>query len=91
MALTLALGLYLLWVFVTYLLEGRIHTFQRPEAIGARLIYALVANIVIGIGGSALVIRSLSAHAPEVGSRGFFSHDGSHPCISLSQDGHITA
>src|SRR5215203_5806297 len=60
MALTLALGLYLIWVLVTYLLEGRVHTFQRPEAMGARLLYALVANILIGIGGSALVIRSLS-------------------------------
>src|SRR5829696_1388292 len=60
MALTLAIGLYLLWVLVTYLLEGRIHTFQRPEAMGARLFYALVANILIGIGGSALVISFLS-------------------------------
>jgi hypothetical protein len=59
-ALTLAIGLYLLWVLATYLLEGRIHTFQRPEAIGARLFYALVANILIGIGGSALVISFLS-------------------------------
>ena len=61
MALTLAFGLYLLWVLVTYLLEGRIHTFLRPEALGARLFYALIANIVIGIGGSALVIRFLSS------------------------------
>ncbi|HET7269733.1 MAG TPA: CPBP family glutamic-type intramembrane protease [Rubrobacter sp.] len=61
MALTLALGLYLLWVLATYLLEGRIHTLLRPEAMGARLSYALVANILIGIGGSALVIRFLSS------------------------------
>jgi hypothetical protein len=60
MALSLALGLYLLWVLVTYLLEGRIHTFLRPEAMGTRLFYALVANILIGIGGSALVISFLS-------------------------------
>jgi hypothetical protein len=60
MALSLAIELYLLWVLVTYLLEGRIHTFQRPEAMGARLFYALVANILIGIGGSALVISFLS-------------------------------
>jgi hypothetical protein len=60
MALTLAIGLYLLWVLVTYLLEARIHTFQRPEAMGARLFYALVANIIIGIGGSALVVSLLS-------------------------------
>jgi hypothetical protein len=59
-ALSFAMVLYLLWVFATYLLEGRIHTLLRPEAMGARLSYALVANILIGIGGSALVIRSLS-------------------------------
>ena len=56
-ALTLPLALYLLWVLATYLLEGRVLTFQRPEATGARLTYALVANILIGIIGSALVIR----------------------------------
>jgi hypothetical protein len=60
MALTLALGLYLVWVLATYLLEGRIQTFLRLEDMGARLTYALVANILIGIGGSALVIRFLS-------------------------------
>ena len=59
-ALTLAIGLYLVWVIATYLLEGRIQTLLRPEAMGARLSYALIANILIGIGGSALVIRSLS-------------------------------
>ncbi len=59
-ALALALGLYLLWALATYLLEGRIHTLLRPEATGARLPNSLVANILIGIGGSALVIRSLS-------------------------------
>jgi hypothetical protein len=58
--LTLAFALYLLWVLVTYLLEGRILTLQRPEATGARLVYALVANILIGIGGSVLVVRLLS-------------------------------
>ena len=58
-ALTLALALYLLWALATYLLEGRILTLQRPEATGARLAYALVANIFVGIGGSVLVIRFL--------------------------------
>jgi hypothetical protein len=60
LAVSLAVGLYLVWVLATYLLEGRIHTFLRPEAMGARLTYALVANVLIGIGGSALVIRFLS-------------------------------
>ena len=75
MALTGAYGLYLVWVFVTYLLEGRIQTFLRPEAMGARLFYALVANILIGIGGSALVIRFLSRagtiSTEQAGFRGF--------------------
>ena len=75
MALTGAFGLYLVWVLVTYLLEGRIQTFLRPEAMGARLFYALVANIIIGIGGSALVIRFLSRggtiSTEQAGFRGF--------------------
>jgi uncharacterized membrane protein YobD (UPF0266 family) len=74
-AFVLAFGLYLLWVLVTYMLEGRIHTFLRPEAMGARFFYALVANILIGIGGSALVIRSLSRagaiSTEQAGFRGF--------------------
>src|SRR5918993_4452458 len=74
-ALTLAIGLYLVWVLATYLLEGRIHTLLRPEAMGARLSYALIANVLIGIGGSALVIRLLSrdgtVSAEQAGFRGF--------------------
>jgi hypothetical protein len=73
-ALTLALALYLLWVLATYLLEGRVFTFRRPEATGARLIYALVANILIGTIGSTLVIRYLSRtgeiSAQQAGFRG---------------------
>ena len=67
-ALTLALALYLLWVLATYLLEGRILTLQRPEATGARMAYALVANIFVGIGGSVLVIHFLS-RAGEISAR----------------------
>jgi hypothetical protein len=59
-ALVLALALYAVWVFATWFFEGRILTFQRPEDIGARLTYALVANVLVGIGGTALVIRFLS-------------------------------
>src|SRR5215212_6818335 len=75
MALTGVFGLYLVWVLVTYLLEGRIQTFLRPEAMGARLFYALVANILIGLGGAALVIRFLSRagtiSTEQAGVRGF--------------------
>ncbi|MDQ3861916.1 MAG: hypothetical protein M3317_00120 [Actinomycetota bacterium] len=74
MALSLAIGLYLLWVLATYLLEGRIHTLLHPEAIGARLSYAIIANILVGIGGSALVIRLASragtVSAEQAGFRG---------------------
>ena len=73
-AITLAIGLYLVWVLATYLLEGRIHTFLRPESMGARLYYALIANVLIGIGGSALAIRFLSRagtlSAAQAGFRG---------------------
>jgi hypothetical protein len=77
-ALTLAFGLYLVWVLATYLLEGRIHTLLRPEAMGARLSYALVANVLIGIGGSALVIRFLSRAAPYRPSRPGSEGSGTH-------------
>lgn len=59
-AFVVAVVLFLVWSAATYLLEGRILTLQRPEATGARLLYALVANLLIGIGGSALVVRALS-------------------------------
>lgn len=56
-ALLLALGLFLLWTAATYWLEGRIHTLLRPDAALDRLLYALVANLLIGIGGAVLVLR----------------------------------
>jgi hypothetical protein len=40
-------ALYLIWVFATYVLEGRIYLLQRPDPIG-RFAYAIVANMLIG-------------------------------------------
>jgi hypothetical protein len=60
-AFALTIPLYLIRVVATYLLEGRIFTLQRPEVLDARLAYALVANMLIGIGGSVLVVRALSS------------------------------
>lgn len=37
----LGVGLFAAWTFATFLLEGLPRTFQRPEAIGARVDYAL--------------------------------------------------
>ncbi|MDI6720727.1 MAG: hypothetical protein QMD46_14105, partial [Methanomicrobiales archaeon] len=45
--LGIALGVYLLWTLATYLLEGRIHLLISGDPIG-RLIYAVVANLLIG-------------------------------------------
>ncbi len=59
-AFIVALVLFLVWTLATYLLEGRILTLQRPEAVGARLAYALVANLLIGVVGAAFFVRALS-------------------------------
>lgn len=44
-----ALLLYMVWVFTTYLLEGRLHTLLRPEAKVQRFLYTVVANIFVGV------------------------------------------
>jgi hypothetical protein len=56
-AVLLALLLYLVWALVTYLLEGRLRTFLRPEAREDRLAYALVANLAIGVVAAAVLLR----------------------------------
>lgn len=45
----IALILYAVWVIATWLLEGRILTLLRPEAVTERIAYTVVANIIIGI------------------------------------------
>ncbi|MDI6876085.1 MAG: hypothetical protein QMC96_04855 [Methanomicrobiales archaeon] len=45
--LGIALGVYLLWTLATYLLEGRVDLLISGDPIG-RLIYAVVANLLIG-------------------------------------------
>jgi membrane protease YdiL (CAAX protease family) len=48
--------LFAVWMAATYLLEGVRLTLQRPEAATDRLVYALVANLVVGVLGSFLVL-----------------------------------
>lgn len=48
-ALRNALLVFVAWTAATYLLEGLPGTLVRPEAVGLRLAYALVANLLIGI------------------------------------------
>ena len=54
-----ALGLWLCWTAATYLLEGRVLTLTRPEDTGARILYSVVANLLIGTAGSVYVLRRL--------------------------------
>jgi uncharacterized membrane protein YeaQ/YmgE (transglycosylase-associated protein family) len=56
--IAIALSLYIIWVASTYLLEGRIHLFQKVDPIG-RMTYVVIANIAIGTVLSAIAIRYL--------------------------------
>lgn len=51
-----ALALFLLWTASTWFLEGRLRTLLRPEAVADRIVYAVVANLLIGTLGSAIVL-----------------------------------
>jgi hypothetical protein len=51
--------LFSVWTAATWLLEGRIETLLRPDAAFDRLVYALVANLLIGTIGAIYVIRRL--------------------------------
>jgi hypothetical protein len=46
--IVIALSIYIIWVAAPYILEGRIHLFQKVDPIG-RMTYVLIANIPIGI------------------------------------------
>lgn len=58
-AIAAALGLFAVWTLATWLLEGRIETLQRPDAAADRAIYAIVANLLIGLAGAVAVLRFL--------------------------------
>jgi hypothetical protein len=55
--LLVALLTFLLWTGATWALEGRIETLLRPEAATDRAVYTVVANLLIGILGTLLVLR----------------------------------
>ena len=52
-----ALALFAVWTAATWLFEGRIETFLRPDAVVDRLLYVGVANLGVGIVGALLVLR----------------------------------
>lgn len=47
-SLAIALAVFVTWTAVTYALEGARLTLLRPEATADRLVYALVANVLVG-------------------------------------------
>lgn len=53
--------LFTIWTAATWYFEGRIETLLRPDAVSDRVIYVVIANLLIGIGGAALVLRWLSS------------------------------
>lgn len=56
-AVAAGLGLFVAWTGATWLLEGRIETLLRPEAVTDRLLYAVVANMIVGIVGAIVTLR----------------------------------
>lgn len=71
-AIIAALVLFVIWALATWFLEGRINTLLRPDAIADRLIYILVANLLIGIIGAAIVLKfSISSGGAERANTGF--------------------
>lgn len=58
-ALGWSAGLYILWTAATYLLEGRLLTLLRPEAVAARVTYVVLANMLIGTLGALWALRRL--------------------------------
>lgn len=60
--LCIALAIYLLWVIATYLLEGRVLTLLRPDAMLDRVVYTIIANILIGSLLAIVVIRYAITH-----------------------------
>jgi hypothetical protein len=64
-AVVSVISLYGIWMLATYVLEGRMRTFQRPNAAGTRLLYSIAANVLIGIVGAAFLIERV-LQSPEV-------------------------
>jgi hypothetical protein len=74
--LILAVTVYGAWTAATYLLEGRPRTLLSPEATGLRIVYTLVANLLLGLGGAALLLGWLGAAHRVAPSAGGFQPRG---------------
>ena len=63
MLILAAVALYGIWTLATYLLECRKKTFLKPPSSTDRLVYAVVANLLIGTLGSIMLIRWFATHS----------------------------
>jgi hypothetical protein len=63
MLILAAIALYAIWTLATFLLEGRKKTFLKPASSTDRLVYAVVANLLIGTLGSILLIHWFATHS----------------------------
>ncbi|WOB06974.1 hypothetical protein [Piscinibacter gummiphilus] len=69
-----ALGVFILWSFATWLLEGRMHTLLRPDAVVDRIVYALVGNLLLGVSvGLASIVHFTHSGAIKANSAGLGS------------------
>lgn len=73
MRVGLALGWFALWTASTWLLEGRIEALLRPGAVADRALYAVVANLLVGISGSALILGRWRGRGADLRAFGFGS------------------
>jgi hypothetical protein len=74
-AVVAATGLLAIWTLATYLLEARLGTFLRPDAMTSRFVYTVVVNVLIGTIGAGLLIRALirRSELPRVTTYGIVS------------------
>ena len=56
-----AVGAYAIWTALTWLLEGRIQTFLRPDAVTDRLVYTGIANVLVGTVLALVLVREFVA------------------------------
>jgi hypothetical protein len=52
-----AIAFYVVWTAATWLFEGRIATLLRPEAMGDRIAYAYIVNLLFGVAGGIAILR----------------------------------
>src|SRR5690606_14032587 len=54
-------ALFIIWTLATWFFEGRIDTLLRPDATGDRLLYAVVAKLIVGIARTIFSLRLVFA------------------------------